>query len=146
MGKHSQQLGKTGEEAAEWYLYNAGFRDIEKIATPMVKTKKKGWVHSKKSSVDFIACMPQPGCIYPYAAARIEVKYYEGDKLPHSVMKPHQVEKLMSWKDKKLPVFVLWVHRFIGSQIECFLFEYPNFYFSTGNSISLEDAKKISWK
>jgi len=145
MGRLSQQLGKTGEEAARWYLQNLGFKDVEKLATPMVKTKK-GWVHSKKSSVDFIACMPQPGCIYPYAVARIEVKYHNGDTLPHSVMQPHQSEKLRSWHEKKLPAFVLWVHTWIGNQIECYLIDYPNPYFRRGKALSVETAKKISWK
>jgi hypothetical protein len=110
--------------------------------------KVKGkWIHSEKSSVDFIAAIPPKtarhcgGAHYPYEAARIEVKLCDDNVLPHSRLTEKQSNWLSDWKLLGLQSFVLWVHR-----TECFLIEYPNYWFKRGKSLSIETAKKISWQ
>lgn len=139
LGKLSQKLGKAGEEAAIWYLQSIGAKCIEKIATPTVNVNGKA-IYNKKSSVDLMAAIPRPGYMYPYGAARIEVKLCDDDTLPHSRLSDGQVNWLLDWKELGFPAYIIWVHK-----SECLMIGYPNVSFKKGKSLSVEVARKISW-
>ena len=138
MGKRSQQLGKTGEQGAEWFLKSIGAKCIEKISTPVKAVDGKAF-YSKKSSIDYIAAIPQRGYVIPYGAARIEVKLCDKDKLQHSRLEDHQVKWLTDWAKLKLPAYVIWVYK-----SEFYMIEYPNYWFKKGKSLTLEIAEKIA--
>ena len=133
MGKLSQQLGKTGEDAAIWFLHSIGAMFIEKVATPVRIVNGKA-IFFTKSSVDFIAVLPGR------LVSRIEVKLCDDDRLCHSVMSPGQVKWLTEWSEELLPSFVLWVNK-----SKCYLFRYPHPRFCAGKSIDIETVEKIAY-
>lgn len=138
MKPNSQQLGKTGEQAALVFMQSIGCKMIEKISTPAVNVKGR-LVYSKKSSVDFIAAVPSKSVVKKFLPARIEVKLCDNPTLTHSVLEPHQIESLTEWRELGFESFVIWIHR-----NRCFMFEYPNRFFKTGMSINVPTANDIS--
>lgn len=138
MKQNSQQLGKTGEQAALVFMQSIGCKMIEKIATPM-KNIRGAAVYTSKSTSDFIAAVPSKYIPKQYLPARIEVKLCDESKLAHSRLEEHQIENLTKWRELGFESFVIWIHR-----NRCFMFEYPNRFFKTGMSISVETAIQIS--
>ena len=135
MGRLNQQIGKAGEQRAEWFLKEIGAQCVDKISTPMKFVKGKAF-YCKKSSTDFTACIKDA---LNFKASRIEVKSFSGDNLPYSILEPHQIQWLVNWQNCGQWSFVLWVH-----DMDCYLISFKHFV--SGKSISVEMAEKISFE
>ena len=87
-GRASQRLGKRAEEAVRLALQAAGFRMIERVATPWTVTFREGRPQAAfpvaKVSGDFRAVEPGTG-----RSVLVEVKCRSG-RLRWSDLRPHQ--------------------------------------------------------
>lgn len=138
----SVDLGKTGEDAAHWFLASIGAKNIHKLATDKAISKDKKLIHTKGTPCDFICSIPIPVTSgTTWLASYVEVKLHDGDKLYHSRLSDDQIDSLYEWHECGHWSFVLWVHK-----QNCFMIKYPTLYLKKGTSITLETAKKISWK
>ena len=91
-GRASQRLGKRAEEAVRLALQAAGFRMIERVATPWTVTfhrgRPKAAFPTAKVSGDFRAVEPGTG-----RSVLVEVKCRSG-RLRWSDLRPHQRQAL----------------------------------------------------
>lgn len=144
MGKLSQQLGKTGQEAALWFLKaTVKAEDVHELATKVARTKDGSIRYVKGTPCDFICLIPFKDTSLnrnEWLPSYIEVKLHDGDKLDHSVLESNQINDLVSWHKHGQWSFVLWVHI-----QECIMFKYPTIHFEYGKSIDLKTARKIAW-
>lgn len=138
-------LGKTGQEAALWFLKaTVKAEDIHELASKTVRGKNGETIYTKGTPCDFICSIP---IVIPGnkrlvgVASYIEVKLHDDDPLPHSVLKDKQVKDLLSWHNHGHWSFILWVYK---SQVV--MFKYPCPDFKKGKSISLKRAREIAWK
>lgn len=91
-GRQSQKVGKNAEEAVRLALQTAGYRMIERVATPWTVTfqggRPKAAFPTSKVSGDFRAIEPGTG-----RSVLVEVKCRSG-RLRWSDLRPHQRQTL----------------------------------------------------
>jgi penicillin-binding protein-related factor A (putative recombinase) len=135
-GKQNQRTGQMAEEVARVFLEHLGFLHVEPMETGWTlrfRNKKIiGGFAREKTSGDFHAMEPGTS-----RYTHIEVKNRQSDRLPWSVFKKHQVDKLNAKSIDGAICLVIWVR--LPLDVKSIVWPIPGFKPRT--SIKWEDIK-----
>lgn len=135
----NKRRGNTGENVAASAMRLAGIRQVQKIATPHVRTNRPPYiVYSDKVAGDHHGILPSG------IGVLAESKTISGDKLNYSELQKHQHAALDAWAENNGLALVVWV-----SDYGVWIMEYTELLaigFAFRSSLSISQAKAVSAK
>ena len=128
--KAQQRQGAIGENHAAAALARLGVRMVTKKETP---TRIVGGrvIRYKKADADFDGIYPPTG-----QRVLVEVKARDGETLPWSELRSHQINRLDENEDCRGISLLVWAH-----SAGTFVLRWPITNFGPGRSVALEYAK-----